>query len=157
MNSKFQDMYESWWLNKKCRVTSGSGGAGGPFKLVTQVELVGNPSFVYGTVVLHFSDGTNRNVSPGKAFRPRKTDVEVLDNDDLLILDYALRTFRAAGLEAKRQGKYILVRNPSAKLEHQRTRWWKVDKGMFSLMRQVGILEGFESATLVGDILSVPA
>lgn len=68
-----QERYDRWWLGKKCRVNDAR-----DFKLVTKVKLHGPPSFVYGSVELYFEDGTSEFVSHGMAFRPRKSDVEVL-------------------------------------------------------------------------------
>jgi hypothetical protein len=71
-------------------------------------------------------------------------------------------TYRAAGLEAK-WGKLqtgapcIFVRNPAAKDRHQRFTWWAVDAQMFRRMNQVGIVQGFEESTLLGDIFSLLA
>ena len=68
-----QEKYERWWLGKRCRLYLSQR----PFKKVIKVELVGPPSFVYGSVWLHYEDGTNENVYCGNAFKPRKKDVEV--------------------------------------------------------------------------------
>ena len=47
-------------------------------KRVKDIELVGPPSFVYGSVVIYFDDGTSGRVDPpGLVFRPRKSDVTV--------------------------------------------------------------------------------
>ncbi len=66
-----QKRYDRWWLGKLCRLRGS-----GEFKRVVKVELIGPPSFVYGTAVLHFEDGTDGMV-PCPGFRPRKMDVEV--------------------------------------------------------------------------------
>lgn len=71
--SDFQEVYERWWLGKKCRLPNGE------VKKISEIELVGPPSFVYGTVFLHFSDGTDRHVSCEGAYRPRKKDVEIVE------------------------------------------------------------------------------
>jgi len=75
---------------------------------------------------------------------------------------YRVSTFRQAGLEAKwsktRQGEpYIAVRNPESKEAHQRERWWVCNQNMFDLMQKYGVAEGFDSATLLGDIFSLRA
>lgn len=77
-------------------------------------------------------------------------------------LPYRVSTFRQAGLEAKwsktRRGQpYIAVRNPGSELSHQREKWWACDQNMFDLMQECGIVEGFDSATLLGDIFSLRA
>lgn len=69
----FWQRYQRWWLGKMCRI-----GHYGEFRKVTEVELVGPPSFVYGDVWLHFDDGDSQAVYHGDAFKPRKKDVEVL-------------------------------------------------------------------------------
>ena len=75
--------YEGWWLNKRCRVV----GSLSPFKLVTLVTWIGNPSHFSGVVQLTFEDGTTELVGGGRsafgasAFKPRKSDVEVEDED----------------------------------------------------------------------------
>lgn len=74
-------------------------------------------------------------------------------------IEYKVGTFRAAGLEA-RWGKhsgtpFILLRNPNAKLEHQRKTWWTCDRTMFERMQKVGIVEAFDEHTLLGDIFAI--
>jgi hypothetical protein len=74
----------------------------------------------------------------------------------------SVKTYRAAGLEAKwgrtrRGAPAIFVRNPSSPNRHQRETWWMVDRSMYELMSKLGVLEGFDSATLLGDLFSVPA
>lgn len=68
-------------------------------------------------------------------------------------------TYRAAGLEArwtKHHGTpFIVVRNPSAKLQHQRENWWLVDRRMYASMQKLGILDGFYSQTALGDIFFI--
>lgn len=71
----YQERYNRWWLHRRCRRANSDR----EFKLVTRVELVGPPSFFYGFVVLHYSDGTTENISPVYASKPRKTDVDVLE------------------------------------------------------------------------------
>lgn len=75
-------------------------------------------------------------------------------------MHYKVSTFRAAGLEAKwsktRKGSPIIVaRNPKARFEHQRKQWWVIDNKAWELCKQVGIVEGFDSCTALGDIFSV--
>lgn len=74
---------------------------------------------------------------------------------------YTVGTFRAAGLQAKwtknhRGAPIIIVRNPNAESRHQRECWWMCDRSMWETMQRVGILEGFDSHTLLGDVFSVP-
>jgi hypothetical protein len=77
----------------------------------------------------------------------------------VLVMKHCVATFREAGLEARwiKRGytPFIAVRNPSAKLEHQRKTWWLVTKQMFVSMEREGIVEGFTRATLLGDIFAV--
>tara|TARA_R110000803_G_C11831745_1_gene303389 strand:+ start:52 stop:372 length:321 start_codon:yes stop_codon:yes gene_type:complete len=73
---------------------------------------------------------------------------------------YRVGPLRTAGLEAKwsksSSGEpYIVVRNPSAKSEHQRTFWWAVDVPMWNRMKKHGIIDGFNSATLLGDVFHI--
>lgn len=69
-------------------------------------------------------------------------------------LYYRVSTFREAGLEAKwsktRVGQpYIVARTVGAKS------WYIVTKDMFERMKIVGVAEGFEEHTLLGDVLSI--
>ena len=73
---------------------------------------------------------------------------------------YRVGPLREAGLEAKWSKSYggepyILVRDPSAKSEHQREKWWAVDDRMWDGMKARGIIEGFDSATLLGDVFYI--
>ena len=75
-------------------------------------------------------------------------------------MHYKVSTFREAGLEAKwsktRKGSPIIVaRNPKVRFEHQRKQWWAIDNKAWELCKQVGIVEGFDSCTALGDIFSV--
>lgn len=77
-------------------------------------------------------------------------------------MDNTVDTYRNAGLEARwsrtRTGApAIFVRNPNSKLEHQRTRWWMVDRSMYRQMSKLGVLAGFDSVTLLGDVFSIRA
>ena len=77
-------------------------------------------------------------------------------------MTYRVSTFRTAGLEARwtrtHAGKpIIVVRNPLALREHQRTQWWAVTAGMWTSMQATGIIEGFTQHTLLGDVFSIPA
>ena len=77
-------------------------------------------------------------------------------------MEYRVGTFREAGLEAKwsktRSGQpCIFVRDPKGRGKHQRESWWLCDKTMFDLMKKEGIREGFDGATLLGDIFSIRA
>jgi len=69
---KQRDEYIKWWVGKMCRSRYGN-----EFKRVVDVTTYGPPSYVYGTAVLTFEDGTEENVyHRGK--RPMKKDVEVM-------------------------------------------------------------------------------
>lgn len=75
---------------------------------------------------------------------------------------YSVTTLRAAGLEARwtrnsRGAPIIVARDPQAKLDHQRKTWWAVGKSMWDEMTKVGVREGFDNCTLLGDIFSIPA
>jgi len=77
-------------------------------------------------------------------------------------LKYNVTTLRAAGLEAKWSKSAVgaprlLARDPHAPLEHARSTWWAVDRGMWAAMQKQGVREGFRSYTLLGDIFSVRA
>ena len=76
-------------------------------------------------------------------------------------MEYVVKTFRDAGLEARwtktRRGQpCIVVRDPNSKIDHMRTQWWLVDQPMFDDMDKHGIMDGFVNHTLLGDMLSVP-
>lgn len=69
-------------------------------------------------------------------------------------LYYRVNTFREAGLEAKWSktnigSPYLVARKAGTKT------WYKVTAGMFSRMEKVGVVEGFEEHTLLGDVLSI--
>lgn len=68
---------------------------------------------------------------------------------------YRVSTFREAGLEAKwskRSGKpYLVARKPDTKT------WFVVTSDMFKRMEAVGVAEGFEEYTLLGNVLSISA
>lgn len=71
-------------------------------------------------------------------------------------------TYRQAGLEAmwgKRSSgsPVMLVRDPNADLSHQRNSWWAVTAAMFEDMKKVGVKEGFNRHTLIGDVFSITA
>jgi hypothetical protein len=75
-------------------------------------------------------------------------------------MKYSVKPLREAGLEAKwsksRSGQpYIVARNPKAEHQHMKERWWIVDNKMFERMQEAGIVEGFDQATLLGDIFSI--
>lgn len=76
-------------------------------------------------------------------------------------LTYTVETLREAGLEAKwsktSRGRPILVaRWPAAKSRHQRESWWAVDAQMFESMKRSGVIDGFDGATMLGDLFSFP-
>lgn len=69
-------------------------------------------------------------------------------------------TYRSAGLEARWSrnpagGPRMLVRNPASPRKHQRETWWQVTRAMFETMKEVGVVEGFDRHTLLGDIFAV--
>lgn len=75
-------------------------------------------------------------------------------------MKYRVGTLREAGLEAKwtktRNGAPIIkVRWPKAKPKHQRERWYYVDVSMWDMMKQLGVIEGFDGATLLADIFFI--
>jgi len=75
-------------------------------------------------------------------------------------LRYRVGALREAGLDAKwsKTGSgapIIVVRNLNAETAHQRVYWWYCDKDMFTRMQKVGIIEGFNQTTILGDILSI--
>lgn len=77
-------------------------------------------------------------------------------------LNYVVKTFRDAGLQARwgktsAGGPIIFVRYPQAKAAHQREQWWACDNYMFESMKKRGIVAGFDSCTLLGDIFSLKA
>ena len=70
-------------------------------------------------------------------------------------LYYRVSTFREAGLEAKwsktRSGQpYIVARDVCGQ-------WYVVTNVMFERMNIVGVVEGFNEHTLLGDVLSISA
>jgi len=73
----------------------------------------------------------------------------------------SVKTFREVGMQAKwgkcNGGPALFVRDPSAKTEHQRSKWWLVTQTMYVCMKQSGIKEGFDQNTLLGDMFSVSA
>lgn len=76
-------------------------------------------------------------------------------------MKYRVGTFREAGLEARWtktfEGKpFILVRDPNASFAHQRDMWWCCDPAMVKLMEREGVREGFNCATILGDLFSLP-
>lgn len=73
------------------------------------------------------------------------------------IMPYNVKTFRNVKLEARwaktRTGKPVIqTRNPASALTHQREVWWTVDATMWAAMKRVGVLEGFNQSTFLGDI-----
>tara|TARA_R110000772_G_scaffold39058_4_gene92051 strand:- start:5725 stop:5976 length:252 start_codon:yes stop_codon:yes gene_type:complete len=70
---------------------------------------------------------------------------------------YRVSTLRESGLEAKwsksETGRPMMVaRDPNAKSSHQRNTWWIVDDPMWGTMKKHGIIDGFNSATLLGNV-----
>lgn len=45
----------------------------------------------------------------------------------------------------------MVARDPNAKSSHQRDVWWLVDDRMWGTMKN-GIVKGFNSATLLGNV-----
>ena len=70
-----QDRYRKWWVGKKCRPT----GDMREFKRVKDVIFHSSFSGVYGRGELIYEDGTTGLITCGEAFKPRKGDVEVLE------------------------------------------------------------------------------
>ena len=73
---------------------------------------------------------------------------------------YVVKTLREAGLEAKWSrtssgGPILVARDPNAKADHMRKRWWYVDKQMWDSMKKTSIQDGFESWTILGDLFSI--
>ena len=71
-------------------------------------------------------------------------------------------TMREAGLDAKwgrlrNKAPALFIRNPNGELKHQREKWWHFDRTMQKFMTEKGVVEGFNSCTLLGDMFSVPA
>jgi hypothetical protein len=71
-------------------------------------------------------------------------------------IHYRVATFREAGLEAKwsktRIGKpYLLGRQCGTKT------WFVITSDMIERMEEVGIMEGFEEHTLLGNVFAVNA
>lgn len=69
-------------------------------------------------------------------------------------MKYAVKTFRDAGLEAKwsrtRSNAPIIVAR-----KNSISKWFYVDQNMYNRMLKVGILEGFEQCTLLGDLFFI--
>jgi len=74
--NKIRKTYRKWWLGKKVRTSSTR-----EFKRVVDLEFISPPSFVYGIVIFHYEDGSEESFGGHgiNAFRPRKRDVEVLE------------------------------------------------------------------------------
>ena len=73
---------------------------------------------------------------------------------------YNVKTLRDAGLEARwtrtRRGAPILIaRDPQGESRHQREQWWPVDRHVWAKMQREGIREGFDGATMLGDLFSI--
>ncbi|GAI93063.1 unnamed protein product [marine sediment metagenome] len=69
-----QERYRRWWEGKYCKLRQNPDGK---FKYVQTVEWIGPPSGFYGSVYLHYLDGTMDRVIAFGVFRPRKSDVIV--------------------------------------------------------------------------------
>ena len=74
---------------------------------------------------------------------------------------YVVKTFRDAGLKAKwgktRHGAPCIFASWPDGMRHQRDTSWLVDAGMWKLMGEHGMVEGFDQATCMGDVFSIPA
>jgi len=70
-----REIYRKWWVGKMCRPANTEG----PFKKVVDVNVVGPPSFVCGSASLVYEDGS-KNLIITPAYRPRKRDVEVMED-----------------------------------------------------------------------------
>ena len=70
-----QDRYRRWWVGKKCRPV----GYTCEFKRVKDVVFHSSFSGVYGTGELIYEDGTKAIIFCLEAYKPRKMDVEVMD------------------------------------------------------------------------------
>ncbi|MBI3167263.1 MAG: hypothetical protein HYZ22_02210 [Chloroflexi bacterium] len=73
---------------------------------------------------------------------------------------YRVSTFRNAGLTARwdktyRGQPYIKVCLPSSDEPNERA-WWVVDQKFFDHMKDLGVMEGFKSAVLLGHIFAIP-
>lgn len=65
------ERYRKWWQGKICKDISMS-----EFRLVKDINVVGNPSFVYGNGYFVFEDGSKHAIATN-SYVPRKYDVEV--------------------------------------------------------------------------------
>lgn len=74
-------------------------------------------------------------------------------------MDYKVKTFRDAGLEAKwtknNGTPFIAVRNPASDNKHQRKNWYLCDGAMFEDMKKNGVMAGYESHTCLGDFFYI--
>lgn len=75
-------------------------------------------------------------------------------------LKLSVKTFRAAGLEARwtktrRGAPAILARDPQGRCPHQRTTWWLVTAALWDDAHKLGLREAFNNHTLLGDVFSV--
>lgn len=70
-----RDRYCKWWVGKKCRPV----GYMGEFKRVKDVIFHSSFSGVYGSGELVFEDGTKSMIFCREAYKPRKKDVEILE------------------------------------------------------------------------------
>lgn len=68
-----QERYKRWWEGKYCKCFANE-----KFRYVQTVEFIGPPSGFFGSVILHYLDGTQEYVNtPRDAYKPRKSDVIV--------------------------------------------------------------------------------
>ena len=75
---EIENKYRKWWIGKYCRLT---GQIHKEFKKVIDLVFYSPPSGFCGSVELIYEDGSIDNISQGNAFRPRKRDVEIKENN----------------------------------------------------------------------------
>jgi len=75
--------YKRWWLGRLVRPEWANEDAPGWPRRVSRIEVYGPESFVSGYAELHF-EGGGRLLLPlgGHAFRPRKSDLIVVKEED---------------------------------------------------------------------------
>ena len=83
-----------------------------------------------------------------------------MKNNESKSLPYRVSPLRAAGLDAKwsktSTGRPVIVaRDPNSSNAHQRDIWWTVDSMMWGAIEKYGIIDGFNSATLLGGVFSI--
>jgi len=77
-NETVEERYKRWWEGKYCKSVYHPEDK---FRYVQTVEFVGPPSGFFGSVTLHYLDGTSEYVqTPTDTWKPRKCDVLVEDD-----------------------------------------------------------------------------